>query len=88
MRQKITATHAHKLREEHKKQHNGITTQTLARISNYKSSSVIAVSWCLKMFKGSLVSKDVQRMLGVVLHVPRGPFYSPKRPRSRWSSIW
>jgi hypothetical protein len=26
-------------------------------------------------------------MLGVVLHAPRGPFYSPKGPRSRWSSI-
>jgi hypothetical protein len=27
-------------------------------------------------------------MLGVVLHVPRGPFYSPKAARSRWISIW
>jgi hypothetical protein len=27
-------------------------------------------------------------MLGVVLHVPRGPFYSPKAARSRWNSIW
>jgi hypothetical protein len=27
-------------------------------------------------------------MLGVVLHAPRGPFYSPKETRSRWSSIW
>jgi hypothetical protein len=27
-------------------------------------------------------------MLGVVLHAPRGPFYSPKGPKSRWSSIW
>jgi hypothetical protein len=27
-------------------------------------------------------------MLGVVLHAPRGPFYSPKAARSRWSSIW
>jgi hypothetical protein len=27
-------------------------------------------------------------MLGVVLHVPRGPFYSPKADRSCWSSIW
>jgi hypothetical protein len=23
-------------------------------------------------------------MLGVLLHAPRGPFYSPKAPRSRW----
>jgi hypothetical protein len=27
-------------------------------------------------------------MLGVVLHAPRGPFYSPKPARSRWNSIW
>ena len=27
-------------------------------------------------------------MLGVVLHAPRDPFYSPKAARSRWRSIW
>jgi hypothetical protein len=27
-------------------------------------------------------------MLGVVLHAPRGPFYSPKVARSHWRSIW
>jgi hypothetical protein len=27
-------------------------------------------------------------VLSVVLHAPRGPFYSPKGPRSCWSSIW
>jgi hypothetical protein len=27
-------------------------------------------------------------MLGDELHAHRGPFYSPKGPRSRWSSIW
>jgi hypothetical protein len=27
-------------------------------------------------------------MLGVELHAPMGPFYSPKGLRSRWSSIW
>jgi hypothetical protein len=26
-------------------------------------------------------------MLGIKLHALRGPFYSPKGPRSRWSSI-
>jgi hypothetical protein len=31
---------------------------------------------------------DVQWVLGVVLHVPRGPFYSPKTARSLLSSIW
>jgi hypothetical protein len=27
-------------------------------------------------------------MLGVLLHAPRGPFYSPKAASSRWRSIW
>jgi hypothetical protein len=27
-------------------------------------------------------------MLGVELHAPRDPFYSPRGPRSCWSSIW
>jgi hypothetical protein len=27
-------------------------------------------------------------VLGVLLHAPRGPFYSPKAARSRWGSIW
>jgi hypothetical protein len=27
-------------------------------------------------------------MLGVVLHAPRGPCYSPKEVRSRLNSIW
>jgi hypothetical protein len=27
---------------------------------------------------------NAQRLLGVLLHAPRGPFYSPKAARSRW----
>jgi hypothetical protein len=27
-------------------------------------------------------------MLGVLLHAPRGAFYSPKAARSRWRSTW
>jgi hypothetical protein len=27
-------------------------------------------------------------MLGYLLHVPRGPFYSPKAARSRWKHSW
>jgi hypothetical protein len=27
-------------------------------------------------------------MLGLLLHAPRGPFYSPKADRSRWRSTW
>jgi hypothetical protein len=29
------------------------------------------------------VINNALRMLGVLLHVPRGPFYSPKAARSR-----
>jgi hypothetical protein len=38
-----------------------------------------AESVCLSMLR---------EMLGVLLHVPRGPFYSPKAARSCWRSIW
>jgi hypothetical protein len=31
-----------------------------------------------------LMLRDDQRMLGLLLHAPRGPFYSPKAARSRW----
>jgi hypothetical protein len=30
------------------------------------------------------VLRNAQRMLGVLLHAPRVPFYSPKAARSRW----
>jgi lipid II:glycine glycyltransferase (peptidoglycan interpeptide bridge formation enzyme) len=30
-----------------------------------------------------LVLRNALRMLGVLLHAPRGPFYSPKAARSR-----
>jgi hypothetical protein len=33
------------------------------------------------------VLRDDQRMLGVFLHAPRGPIYSPKAARSRWRAI-
>jgi hypothetical protein len=33
---------------------------------------------------GVLVLRVDQRMLGVLLHARRGPFYSPKAARSRW----
>ena len=35
-----------------------------------------------------LVLRRVVGMLGVLLHAPRGPFYSPKAARSRWEQIW
>jgi hypothetical protein len=33
---------------------------------------------------GVLVLRDHQRLLGLLLHAPRGPFYSPKAATSRW----
>jgi hypothetical protein len=32
--------------------------------------------------------KNAQSMLGLLLHAPRGPFYSPKAARSRWRHSW
>jgi hypothetical protein len=32
--------------------------------------------------------KNAQSMLGILLHAPRGPFYSPKAARSRWRHSW
>jgi hypothetical protein len=32
--------------------------------------------------------KNALRLLGVLLHAPRGPFYSPKAARSRWEQNW
>jgi hypothetical protein len=31
---------------------------------------------------------NAQRLLGVLLHAPRGPFYSPKAARSHWEHSW
>jgi hypothetical protein len=35
-----------------------------------------------------LVLRNVVGMLGILLHAPRGPFYSPKAARSRLEQIW
>jgi hypothetical protein len=61
------------------RQHNGVTTQHKCPNLNL-----------LKQRRESDVSVllDVQRVLGVLLHAPRGPFYSPKVARIRLSSIW
>jgi hypothetical protein len=32
--------------------------------------------------------RNDQRMLRLLLHAPRGPFYSPKAARSRWRQLW
>jgi hypothetical protein len=61
------------------KQHNRVTTQNKCpNLNLLKQMREFDVTALL----------DVQRLLGVVLHAPRIPFYSPKGARSRWSSIW
>jgi hypothetical protein len=37
---------------------------------------------------GVWMLRNDQRMLEILLHVPRGPFYSPKAARSRWRHSW
>jgi hypothetical protein len=46
--------------------------------------ALVAITTNQKRGNGVLVLRDAQRMLGVLLHAPRGPFYSPKAARSRW----
>jgi hypothetical protein len=76
--------HAHTLREEHKRQHSGITAQKLAQISNYQTKSVVAVSRCYRMFNGCLVVCSM--LLGVPFIAPRdlgtvgAPFGRPWLP--------
>jgi hypothetical protein len=71
-------THTKQVRRA-QRQHNGVTAQNKCpNLNILKQSREFDVSALL----------DVQWLLGVVLHAPRGPFYSPKAARSRWSSIW
>jgi hypothetical protein len=72
-------THAHKPRLELKTQHREYATQT-------ELKSLTQSIKCVEAEFGSL--RNVSCKLGVLLHAPRGPFYSPKAARSRWRSIW
>jgi hypothetical protein len=71
--------HTHKPRLELKTQHREFATQTELKSLTQRIKCVDTKSRSLRMFLESLV---------VLLHAPRGPFYSPKAARSRWSSIW
>jgi hypothetical protein len=78
-RDKLTATHKDKIMEKSTKQHTEVTAQNKCpNLNLLKQRREFDVSALL----------DVQWLLGVVLHAHRGPFYSPKGARSRWSSIW
>jgi hypothetical protein len=61
---------------------NSTTELHLKEVINSLSlwnNCVFAKSWRCRMFNGYLF---------LDLHAPRGPFYSPKGPRSHWRSIW
>jgi hypothetical protein len=78
-RARVAATTRTHDKNKHMKQHCGVTTQRSARISiTLNQRRVCEV----------LALQNVQWVFGVLLHAPRGPFYSPKGARSRWSSIW
>jgi hypothetical protein len=78
-RDKLAVTHVHKTREK--------STKTAQRSYNSKqvSKSQSTKAKARIQFLGVV---GCSMTLGVELHAPRGPFYSPKGARSRWSSIW
>jgi hypothetical protein len=51
---------------------------------HYSSRAQVTITMNQMRENGVLVLRYDQRMLGVLLHAPRGPFYSPKAARSRW----
>jgi hypothetical protein len=67
-------THAHKPRLELKMKHKEFTTRT-------ELKSLIQSIKCAETECGRL--RMLSECLGFLLHVPRGPFYSPKVARSR-----
>ena len=50
----------------------------------YSTRAQVTITKNQMLENGVLVLRDDQRMLGVLLHAPRGLFYSPKAARSRW----
>jgi hypothetical protein len=72
-------------KHEHKHAHKPqleLTTQCGEFSTQLELKSLITKNRMCK--NGVLVLKDDQRMIGLLLHAPRGPFYSPKAARSHW----
>jgi hypothetical protein len=89
----ITKKHRCKSRKSntHKPQNTSTNTHTSRNLSSKITHGVlnsrgaqIATTMNQMRQRDVLVLRDDQRMLGVLLHAPRGPFYSPKVARSRW----
>jgi hypothetical protein len=70
-------THAHNQRLEHKNTAQEFSTRKVLKSLTQRSKCVAVESRCLRL---------IRECLGLVLHAPRGPFYSPKAARSRWRS--
>jgi hypothetical protein len=51
---------------------------------HYSTRAQVTITMNQMHENGVLVLKDDQRMLWLLLHAPRGPFYSPKAARSHW----
>jgi hypothetical protein len=81
------ATHTrHKIRAQTRTQVTTWARNTARRVL-YSNGALVAITKNQKRGNGVLVLRDAQRMLGVLLHAPRGPFYSPKAARSRWEQF-
>jgi hypothetical protein len=77
------ATHTrHKIRAQTRTQVTTWARNTTRRVL-YSNGALVAITKNQKRENGVLMLRDAQRMLGVLLHAPRGPFYSPKAARSR-----
>jgi hypothetical protein len=69
--------HAHKQKRVHKSKRSHISkTRPNLSLTNQQRGCRGSELWC------------AQSMLGYCFMAPRGSFYSPKGPRSRWSFIW
>jgi hypothetical protein len=70
--------------------HTQVTTWALSSTHGVLNSRGAQVASIENQMRGSGVwmLRNDQRMLGCLLHAPRGPFYSPKAARSRWRHSW
>jgi hypothetical protein len=62
---------------------NNLSSKFTHRVLDSEGAQ-IAITTNQMRWNGVLVLRDDQRLLGILLHAPRGPFYSPKAARSRW----
>jgi hypothetical protein len=79
----MSNTHTrHKIRVTPRTQVTTRAHNTTQRVHN-SNEALIAIAKNQMRGIEVLVLRNVLRMLGVFLHAPRGPFYSPKAARSR-----